>query len=54
MVAKLRAAVAAQRDPDFVIIARTDARSVEGFDAAVVRARAYLSRRRRHDFPRGA
>jgi methylisocitrate lyase len=42
MVAKLRAAVAARRDPDFVIIARTDARSVEGFDAAVGRARAYV------------
>jgi methylisocitrate lyase len=42
MVAKVRAAVAARRDPDFVIVARTDARSVEGFDAAVARARAYL------------
>src|SRR5205807_5957794 len=31
MVAKLRAAVAARRDPDFVIMARTDARSVSGF-----------------------
>jgi methylisocitrate lyase len=41
MVAKLRAAVASRRDPDFVIVARTDARSVEGFDAAVERARAY-------------
>jgi methylisocitrate lyase len=41
MVAKLRAAVASRRDPDFVIVARTDARSVEGFDAAVGRARAY-------------
>ena len=41
MVAKLRAAVASRRDPDFVIVARTDARSVEGFDAAVARARAY-------------
>ncbi|SIO62253.1 methylisocitrate lyase [Singulisphaera sp. GP187] len=41
MTAKLRAAVEARRDPDFVIIARTDARSVEGFDAAVERARAY-------------
>ncbi|MGE5755550.1 MAG: methylisocitrate lyase [Planctomycetaceae bacterium] len=41
MVAKVRAAVAARRDPDFVIVARTDARSVEGFDAAVARARAY-------------
>ena len=38
MAAKVRAAVAARRDPDFVIVARTDARSVEGFDAAVRRA----------------
>jgi len=42
MAAKVRAAVAARRDPDFVIVARTDARSVEGLDAAVDRARAYL------------
>jgi methylisocitrate lyase len=42
MVAKVRAAVASRRDPDFVIVARTDARSVEGFDASVERARAYL------------
>jgi methylisocitrate lyase len=43
MSAKIRAAVAARRDPDFVIVARTDARSVEGFDAAVRRAREYLA-----------
>lgn len=42
MVAKIRAAVAARRDPDFVIIARTDARSVEGFGPAMSRARVYL------------
>ncbi len=42
MVAKLKSAVAARRDPDFVIIARTDARAVDGFDAAVERAQAYL------------
>jgi methylisocitrate lyase len=41
MVAKVRAAVSARRDPDFVIVARTDARTVEGFDAALERARAY-------------
>ena len=35
MAAKIRAAVAAKRDPDFVIIARTDARGVNGFDDAV-------------------
>jgi len=43
MVRKIRAAVRARRDPEFVIIARTDARAVEGFDAAVERAKAYLA-----------
>jgi methylisocitrate lyase len=43
MVAKVRAAVAARRDSDFVVVARTDARSVEGLDAAVHRARAYVA-----------
>ncbi len=42
MVAKVRAAVASRLDHDFLVIARTDARSVEGFDAAVERARAYV------------
>ena len=42
MAAKIRAAVAARRDADFVIIARTDARGVYGFDDAVNRAKAYL------------
>jgi methylisocitrate lyase len=42
MAAKIRAAIAARRDPDFVIVARTDARSVEGLDAALARARAYI------------
>jgi methylisocitrate lyase len=42
MAAKLRAAVAARQDPDFVIIARTDARTVTGFDDAVRRARLYF------------
>jgi 2-methylisocitrate lyase-like PEP mutase family enzyme len=39
---KIRAAVAARRDPDFVIIARTDARAVSGFEDAVARANAAL------------
>ena len=43
MAAKIRAAVAARRDPDFVIIARTDARGVTGFDDAVKRAKLYLA-----------
>lgn len=42
MAAKLRAAVAARADSDFVIIARTDARGVSGFDDAVRRARVYV------------
>jgi methylisocitrate lyase len=42
MCAKLDSAARAKRDKDFLLIARTDARSVEGFDAAVARARAYL------------
>ncbi len=42
MASKVRAAAHARRDPGFVIIARTDARSVEGFDSAVDRARRYV------------
>ena len=41
-VAKIRAAVSARRDPDFLIIARTDARAVLGFEEAVRRANAAL------------
>ncbi|WP_408004664.1 isocitrate lyase/PEP mutase family protein [Pseudonocardia lacus] len=43
MVGKIEAAVAARRDPDLVLIARTDAAAVEGLDAAIARARAYLA-----------
>ena len=43
MAAKIRAAVAARRDADFMIIARTDARGVTGFDDAVARAKRYLA-----------
>src|ERR1700716_2673315 len=42
MVGKIKAAVAARRDPDFMIVARTDARAVEDFDRAVERAQHYL------------
>jgi 2-methylisocitrate lyase-like PEP mutase family enzyme len=41
MVLKLKAALAARRDPDFVIIARTDARAVEGIDGAIGRANLF-------------
>jgi methylisocitrate lyase len=43
MEAKIRAAVAAKRDPDFLVIARTDSRALENFDGAVKRANAYLA-----------
>jgi carboxyvinyl-carboxyphosphonate phosphorylmutase len=42
MVAKVQAAVTARSNPDFVIIARTDARAVEGLDGALDRAARYL------------
>jgi len=41
MCAKLRAAVAARRDPNLVIIARTDARGVTSLDDAITRAKSY-------------
>ncbi len=41
MCNKIKAACDARRDDDFVIIARTDALTVEGFDAALDRGRAY-------------
>jgi methylisocitrate lyase len=43
MVSKIRAAVAARKSADFIIIARTDARSVTDFDDAVRRAQTYLT-----------
>jgi methylisocitrate lyase len=43
MAAKIRAAVAAKRDRDFVVMARTDARGVTDFDDAVRRAEMYLA-----------
>ena len=42
MVGKIKAAMAARSNPDFMIIARTDARAVEDFDRAVDRAGRYL------------
>src|SRR5262249_24557949 len=41
MVLKLKAALDARLDPDFIIIARTDARAVDGLDAALERANRY-------------
>lgn len=43
MVARVKAAVAGKPDADFVVMARTDAASVEGVSAALARARAYVA-----------
>jgi methylisocitrate lyase len=42
MVDRVKAAVDARRDEDFVIMARTDALAIEGIDAAIERAVAYV------------
>jgi 2,3-dimethylmalate lyase len=42
MVGKIKAAVDTRRDPDMLIIARSDARAIEGLDAAIDRVNAYL------------
>lgn len=43
MIHKIRVARDTLQDPDFVLIARTDAIAVEGFDCAITRAKAYLA-----------
>jgi methylisocitrate lyase len=43
MVEGIKAAVAARHDPDFMIVARTDARAVEDFDRTVDRGQNYLA-----------
>jgi methylisocitrate lyase len=53
MCAKLRAAVSAKRDSSFLVIARTDAAGVEGVDAAVERAKAYVGAGADAIFPEG-
>ncbi|MET8344603.1 methylisocitrate lyase [Streptomyces microflavus] len=42
MVRKVRAAADARRNPDFLLMARTDARGPEGLEAAIDRAKAYV------------
>jgi 2-methylcitrate synthase len=43
MVARVQAAVAGKPQPDFVVMARTDAVAIEGLAAAIARARAYVA-----------
>ncbi|HEU4751915.1 MAG TPA: isocitrate lyase/phosphoenolpyruvate mutase family protein [Armatimonadota bacterium] len=49
----IAAAVTARRDPDFVLIARTDARAVEGLEGAIERARRYVEAGADMVFPEG-
>jgi len=42
-VEKIKAAVDARKSPDFLIIARTDARATNGLDEAIKRANAYIN-----------
>lgn len=53
MTEKLRAALEARRDPSFVMVARTDARGVEGLAAAIERGRAYAESGADAIFPEG-
>ncbi len=53
MVSKIKAAVGTKRDPSFMILARTDSRGVEGIDAAIDRAKAYVDAGADGVFPEG-
>ena len=53
MVQKLHAAVGSKQDSSFLIIARTDARSVEGLEGAIARATAYANAGADAIFPEG-
>lgn len=53
MVRKIRGAVDSKRDASFVVCARTDARGVEGLDAAIERAKAYVQAGADAIFPEG-
>lgn len=53
MVEKIKAATAAKSDPSFLIVARTDARHVEGLPAAIDRAKAYIQAGADAVFPEG-
>lgn len=53
MVSKIRAAVSAKRHASFVIVARTDARGVEGLQPAIDRAKRYVDEGADAVFPEG-
>lgn len=53
MCGKIRSAISAKRNPEFMIIARTDARGVEGIGSAIDRAKAYVAAGADAIFPEG-
>lgn len=53
MAAKVKAAVESKRDPSFMVVARTDARGVEGLGAAIERAKRYVDAGADAIFPEG-
>jgi methylisocitrate lyase len=53
MCSKVRSAVDAKRDSSFMIVARTDARGIEGLDGAIARAKAYIDAGADAIFPEG-
>lgn len=53
MSSKIRTAVSSKRDPSFVIVARTDARGVEGIESAIERAKLYADSGADAIFPEG-
>lgn len=53
MCEKIKAAVDAKKDKNFFVMARTDARSVEGIEAAIARAKAYVAAGADGIFPEG-
>lgn len=53
MIQKIRGALEARHDPAFLVMARTDARGVEGLEAAIDRARAYVDAGAEMIFPEG-
>lgn len=53
MAKKVLAAAESRNDPDFVIVARTDARGVEGLEAAIERAKRYVDAGADAVFPEG-
>ncbi len=54
MLAKVKAALDARRDPDLVIVARTDAVGVEGVDAAIERCQMFMEAGADMAMPQGA